>query len=48
MKAEIIGDKMLDQFERFMESPWCDRVCLAIIGLAALYFTPMCIRAFLR
>ncbi len=48
MKAEIIEEKTVDWFERMVESPWFDRVCLMVIGLSALYFGPIVIAAFVR
>jgi len=38
MKAEFIRDKSLDWFERITNSPWLNRGCLAIIGIAVIYF----------
>ena len=48
MKGEIIADKTLNWFERIIESPWCDRACWIVIILAALYFGPIVIAAFIR
>lgn len=45
--SEILRDRTLDWFERLIESPWCDRVCWAVIGAAALYFGPIVIRTFI-
>jgi hypothetical protein len=48
MKAEIIRDRGIDWLDKVFDSPWCDRVCLMIIGLAALYFVPIVVRIFVR
>ena len=48
MKPEIIRDRTLDWFERFMDSPWLDRISWFVIGAAALYFLPLILSAFLN
>jgi len=34
----IIRDNTLDWFERMMNSPWLDRGCWAVNGIAVIYF----------
>ena len=41
MNPEIIRDRTLDWFERFMDSPWLERGCWIVLVLAALYFGPV-------
>jgi len=48
MKAELIVDKTLCWFERMMDSPWCDRVCLTVIVVEAFYLGIGVIVNFLR
>jgi len=43
MKTEIIRDRTLDWFERFINSPWLERACWIVIGLATLYFSQVII-----
>lgn len=48
MKPEIIRDRTLDWFERFINSPWLDRACWIVIVLSALYFGPVAARIIFR
>jgi hypothetical protein len=38
MTPEIIRDRTLDWFEQMMKSPWFDRGCVVLAGLAVIYF----------
>jgi hypothetical protein len=46
--AGFIRDKNVDWFERLIESPWCDRACWTVIGMAIMYFGPVCFRILAR
>ena len=48
MKKEIIRDRTLDWFERFIDSTWLDRIIWFVIGLASLYFLPPILSTFLN
>jgi hypothetical protein len=41
-------NKMLTRIDRMIASPWCDRVCWTVIGMAIAYFGPVCIRILAR
>ena len=45
---EIIRDKALAWIDRLIESPWFDRACWAVMGMAAMYFGPTCLRLLAR
>jgi len=48
MKPEIICDRTLDWFARMMNSPWTGIGCMAVIGIAAIYFGLIALNALMR
>lgn len=46
MKIEILADKTLDSFERFLNSAWPDGIGWTVIIMAALYFLPVVVCTF--
>ncbi len=48
VEAEIFRDLVVDWFERFMDGPWIDRACWAVMGAAVVYFGPRMVAAFIR
>lgn len=46
--SEIIRDKTIAWIDRLTESPWFDRACWAVMGMAAMYFGPTCLRLLAR
>ena len=47
-QPEIIRDKTIDWIDWLIESPWCERMCWAVIGMAIMYFGPVCFRILTR
>jgi hypothetical protein len=46
--TKIMVANAADWFEWMLDSPWIERVCWAAIGMAVIYFGPVCFRILAR